>query len=150
MLKSNQEGDSRANWASVKCITPDCTQHTAHCSCVRGTALAGNTMIYLWSPNQDYRVCITVHLGAGDAKHIAWAAQGGEILDLYGDAHYINMNRFDSQGSIESCYPPENWARLQELKAQYDPHQLYRQLDYYRTDDGFGNQAADADPSNNA
>lgn len=59
------------------------------------------------------------------------------------------MNRFDNPDSIETCYPPENWARLQAVKRKYDPHHLYRGLDYYRTDDGFGNQAANADPGNN-
>jgi len=82
---------------------------------------------------------------AGDAEHIAWAAQGGDILDLYGEGHYINMNRFDSADSTETCFPPANWARLQEVKAKYDPHNLFRPLDYFRTDDGFSGLAGDSD-----
>ena len=80
-------------------------------------------------------------LAAGDARHIAWAKRGGEILDLYGDGHYLNMNRFDTPDSAQTCFPPENWARLQTVKAQYDPHNLFRPLDYYRTDDGNGDMA---------
>ncbi len=82
---------------------------------------------------------------AGDAEHIAWAAQGGEILDLYGEGHYLNMNRFDTADSTETCFPPANWARLQAVKAQYDPHNMFRPLDYFRTDDGFSGIAGDSD-----
>ncbi len=78
----------------------------------------------------------------GDAEHIAWAAQGGEILDLYAEGHYLNMNRFDSADSTQTCFPPDNWARLQQVKTEYDPHNLFRPLDYYRTNDGFSGVAA--------
>lgn len=84
-------------------------------------------------------------LTAGDAEHIAWADRGGEILDLYGEGHYTNMNRFDTPESTETCFPPENWARLQSVKAHYDPHNLFRPLDYYRADHGFSDMAADID-----
>ena len=87
----------------------------------------------------------TVPRLAGDADHIAWAAQGGEILDQHAEGHYINMNRFDSPDSIETSYPSANWARLVDLKAQYDPHNLFRPLDYYRTDDGLSGIAGDSD-----
>ncbi len=60
----------------------------------------------------------------GDAEHIARAARGGEILDLYAEGHDLNMNRFDSEDSTQTCFPPDNWARLQQLKMKYDPHKL--------------------------
>ena len=55
------------------------------------------------------------------------------------------MNRFDAPDSTETCFPAPNWARLQDIKETYDPHQLFRPLDYYRTDDGFSGIAGDAD-----
>ncbi len=55
------------------------------------------------------------------------------------------MNRFDTADSTETCFPPANWARLQEVKAKYDPHNLFRPLDYFRTDDGFSGLAGDSD-----
>lgn len=81
----------------------------------------------------------------GDAGHIAWAAEGGRILDDYAKGHYISMNRFDTAESTESCFPPPNWARLQEVKAAYDPDDLFRPLDYYRTDGGFSGIAGGTD-----
>ena len=81
----------------------------------------------------------------GDAEHMAWADQGGEILDLYGDGHYLGMNRFDTPDSTETCFPPDNWTRLTEVKTTYDPHSLFRPLDYYKTNSGFGTAAADSD-----
>jgi len=53
---------------------------------------------------------IVIAACTGDAEHIAWAAQGGEILDLYAEGHYLNMNRFDSADSTQTCFPPDNWA----------------------------------------
>ena len=82
---------------------------------------------------------------AGDAEHIAWAAEGGEILDLYGVNHYINHNRFESPKSSETCYPASNWARLQQVKSAYDPHAVFGLLNYFRADDGFSGVAGDAD-----
>lgn len=55
------------------------------------------------------------------------------------------MNRFDSANSTQTCFPPANWAQLEEVKATYDPHNLFRPLDYFRTDDGFSGVAGDAD-----
>ena len=92
------------------------------------------------SPTQVHPLC-----SAGDAEHIAWAAEGGTILDHYAQGHYINMNRFDAPESIETCFPPSNWGRLQQVKKAYDPRNLFRPLDYYRTDDGFSGVAGDSD-----
>lgn len=82
---------------------------------------------------------------AGDAEHIAWAAEGGLIMDPYAQGHYINMNRFDTLDSTKTCFPPANWARLQQVKQAYDSKNLFRPLDYYRTDDGFSGVAGNAD-----
>lgn len=82
---------------------------------------------------------------AGDAEHIAWAEEGDQILDEYAEGHYINMNRFDTPESTETCFPPPNWARLQQVKATYDSKNLFRPLDYFRTDGGFSGIAGNAD-----
>ncbi len=94
-----------------------------------------NIVLYIYCPVQI----------AGDAEHVEWANQGGDILDQYSQAHYINNNRFDSADSSETCFPAPNWARLQQLKAMYDPHGLFRPLDYFRTDNGFSGIAGDSD-----
>jgi len=73
---------------------------------------------------------------AGDAEHIAWAAEGSEILDLYAAGQYVSQNTFNSPGCIESCFSSPNWTRLQQIKKMYDPYNLFTPLDYYRTDDG--------------
>ena len=99
-------------------------------------------------PGSSWHSIRTVKAVAGDAEHIAWAEQGGDILDLYGDGHYLGMNRFDTSDSTETCFPADNWARLTEVKSAYDPHSLFRPLDYYRTDNGFGAAAADLDYAN--
>lgn len=87
---------------------------------------------------------------AGDAEHTAWADRGGEVLHLHGEGHYINMNRFDTPDSTETCFPPKYWARLQMRRLSMNPHNLFLPLDYYRADHGFSDMAADTDFSNEA
>lgn len=108
--------------SAAACLTPVCLEHRP-----------ANSQHQTW--------CIT----AGDAAHIAWAAQGNDILDPFTEGHYLNMNKFDAPESVETCFPADNWARLVQVKAKYDPHSLFRPLDYYRTDEGTSGIAGASD-----
>lgn len=60
------------------------------------------------------------------AKHDRWAADGIAAL-RQGDAGcYVNFLGLESPERIRAAYPGGTWERLRQVKAKYDPENLFR------------------------
>lgn len=68
----------------------------------------------------------------GDATHIAWARRVYQQLQPFMAGRYINTIMFDNANDMQLCFESDAWQRLQRVKAWYDPHKLFRSLDYYQ------------------
>ena len=63
---------------------------------------------------------------ADDAANIAWTRESfGACQRFVGDASYVNYLDADDGDRVRAAYGP-NWSRLVELKARYDPTNLFR------------------------
>jgi FAD/FMN-containing dehydrogenase len=64
---------------------------------------------------------------AEDAKCIGWAREFFDAAAPYASGSvYVNFLTEDESGRIGAAYGP-NYARLVQVKNQYDPHNLFRQ-----------------------
>jgi FAD/FMN-containing dehydrogenase len=60
------------------------------------------------------------------AQHIAWARAARDALAIYGrGGMYVNFPG-DAKDSVKSSYPPAIYDRLQSVKNQYDPFNVFR------------------------
>ena len=61
-----------------------------------------------------------------DERGFAWLDQAVPIMDPFAEGHYVNevevRNRPDR---IRLCYSEDAWARLQALRAKYDPNGVF-------------------------
>lgn len=78
----------------------------------------------------------------GDQLHIGWARNISAALEPYVQSRYINSQMFENANDTRACYDAQSWARIERVKSFYDPFNLYRELDYYKT--ALGTQATDA------
>ena len=60
------------------------------------------------------------------AKHAAWAAELAEALRRGDAAAYINFLGDEGEARVRDAYPGKTWDRLREIKARYDPDNLFR------------------------
>ncbi len=81
----------------------------------------------------------------GDAQHIAWARSGAAALQPYTIGEYINMATYTTPNDTRFSFPAANWARIVQAKQAYDPHNLARELDYYRVNNAQSAQDGSAD-----
>jgi len=65
----------------------------------------------------------------GDVSHIEWAHGIRNDLEPWCYVNYLNNNMFNSNRdgrqrltTKESCFFPDDWAKLKEVKQKYDPH----------------------------
>jgi FAD/FMN-containing dehydrogenase len=64
---------------------------------------------------------------AEDAANTAWVRETSAALAPYGTgAHYVNFMADEGAEGVRSAYEAETFARLQGLKATYDPTNLFR------------------------
>jgi FAD/FMN-containing dehydrogenase len=62
-----------------------------------------------------------------DADLIGWAKQNHAALLPYASGHYVNFMTADEvKDPAREAYEPELLARLQQVKAQYDPANVFR------------------------
>jgi FAD/FMN-containing dehydrogenase len=62
-----------------------------------------------------------------DADLIGWAKQNHASLLPYASGHYVNFMTADEvKDPAREAYEPELLARLQQVKAQYDPANVFR------------------------
>lgn len=81
--------------------------------------------------NRDTLYAMNVHARwsdpAEDAKCIGWAREFFDAAAPYASGSvYVNFLTEDESGRIGAAYGP-NYARLVQVKNQYDPHNLFRQ-----------------------
>jgi FAD/FMN-containing dehydrogenase len=60
------------------------------------------------------------------ATHEAWVTNFAEALRQSDGGAYVNFLGEDGQARIRAAYPGGTWNRLQEIKARYDPNNLFR------------------------
>jgi FAD/FMN-containing dehydrogenase len=63
---------------------------------------------------------------ADKATYEAWAAGFANALQQEDRGAYVNFLGEDGEARIRSAYPGETWERLREIKARYDPNNLFR------------------------
>jgi FAD/FMN-containing dehydrogenase len=72
----------------------------------------------VWLPEQDDAV------GAADT---AWARTFLDALQLYRAGVYVNfLDSDDDTGRVREAYGDANYRRLVEVKAKYDPENVFR------------------------
>ena len=59
-------------------------------------------------------------------KHEAWVTEFAEALQQSDGGAYVNFLGEDGEARIRAAYPGATWDRLQEIKARYDPTNLFR------------------------
>jgi FAD/FMN-containing dehydrogenase len=59
------------------------------------------------------------------ATHEAWVANFAEALQQRDNGAYVNFLGEDGEARIRAAYPGRTWDRLQEIKARYDPTNLF-------------------------
>jgi FAD/FMN-containing dehydrogenase len=60
------------------------------------------------------------------AAHETWVTNFAEALRQSDGGAYVNFLGEDGQARIRAAYPGRTWNRLQEIKARYDPNNLFR------------------------
>jgi hypothetical protein len=64
---------------------------------------------------------------SGDApRHIKWARDFFDALQPYGRGVYVNFTSDDANDRIRDAYTVQQWTRLTELKAKFDPTNFFR------------------------
>jgi len=58
--------------------------------------------------------------------HQAWIASFGKALEQSDKAAYVNFLSFDGQERIKNAYPEATYRRLAQIKARYDPANVFR------------------------
>ena len=59
------------------------------------------------------------------ATHEAWVVNFAEALQQSDNGAYVNFLGEDGEARIRAAYPGRTWDRLQEIKARYDPTNLF-------------------------
>ena len=60
------------------------------------------------------------------ATHEAWVVNFAEALQQEDRGAYVNFLGDDGERRIRAAYPGGTWDRLREIKARYDPNNLFR------------------------
>lgn len=58
--------------------------------------------------------------------HEAWVAEFFSALQQSDKGMYVNFVGDEGEASIRAAYPGATWERLREVKAKYDPENLFR------------------------
>jgi FAD/FMN-containing dehydrogenase len=65
--------------------------------------------------------------GADLSSDIAWAQAARHAMSRYGkDRRYVNFTGEGGQDNVRAAYPEEVFARLQAVKDEYDPFNVFR------------------------
>jgi FAD/FMN-containing dehydrogenase len=60
------------------------------------------------------------------AVHGPWVAAFAAALDQGNDGAYVNFLADEGEARIRAAYPGSTWDRLRQIKARYDPTNLFR------------------------
>jgi len=58
--------------------------------------------------------------------HEAWVAEFAEAIKQSDEGAYVNFLGGEGEAGIRAAYPGSTWERLVEIKARYDPTNLFR------------------------
>jgi FAD/FMN-containing dehydrogenase len=58
--------------------------------------------------------------------HAAWVAEFAEAIKQSDEGAYVNFLGDEDEAGIHAAYPGPTWDRLAEVKARYDPTNLFR------------------------
>ena len=56
----------------------------------------------------------------------AWLAEFAEALDQGDSGAYVNFLGDEGPARVRAAYPGSTWDRLRQIKARYDPTNLFR------------------------
>ena len=59
-------------------------------------------------------------------RHEAWVAEFAEAIKQSDEGAYVNFLGNEGEAGIHAAYPGSTWDRLAEVKAHYDPTNLFR------------------------
>jgi FAD/FMN-containing dehydrogenase len=59
------------------------------------------------------------------ARKADWVRRFSEALHQGDDAAYVNFVGDEGESRIHAAYPGRTWDRLREIKARYDPTNLF-------------------------
>ena len=62
---------------------------------------------------------------ADDAANIAWARESWAQIEPFTTGGYINFLAGDDAERVQSAYDPATWTRLQHVKNDWDPHNVF-------------------------
>jgi FAD/FMN-containing dehydrogenase len=60
------------------------------------------------------------------AKHEAWVADFASAIMQSDSGAYVNFLGDEGEARVRAAYPGSTWDRLVEVKARYDPNNLFR------------------------
>jgi FAD/FMN-containing dehydrogenase len=64
---------------------------------------------------------------AQDETNVAWVRGASDAIEPFGNGHrYVNFLADEGEAGVRSAYEAETFARLQGLKARYDPTNFFR------------------------
>jgi hypothetical protein len=58
--------------------------------------------------------------------HEPWVVELADTLRDGSDGVYVNFLGDEGEAGVRAAYPGETWDRLREVKARYDPTNLFR------------------------
>jgi FAD/FMN-containing dehydrogenase len=80
--------------------------------------------------HRDRRIMVNiaaVYQGPEEAEtHLPWLRGFVDAMRQGDDAAYVNFLADEGEARIRSAYPGPTWDRLREIKARYDPTNLFR------------------------
>jgi len=63
---------------------------------------------------------------ADDAANIAWVQDSWAAIEPFTTGGYLNfLAGDDGADRVRSAYPPETWTRLEHIKRDWDPHNVF-------------------------
>jgi FAD/FMN-containing dehydrogenase len=57
---------------------------------------------------------------------VKWVREFWKALEPYGRGAYVNLSDHQDEATLKVTYGPEKYARLQRIKAKYDPENVFR------------------------
>jgi FAD/FMN-containing dehydrogenase len=59
------------------------------------------------------------------APIVEWARNAFKALEPWAKGAYVNLSDVQDEASLMKTYGPEKYARLQRIKAKYDPENVF-------------------------
>jgi FAD/FMN-containing dehydrogenase len=60
------------------------------------------------------------------ARHEAWVSEFAKAIEQSDKGAYVNFLGEADEARVRAAYPGSTWDRLRQIKAKYDPTNLFR------------------------